>query len=286
MSPLNNERPKSSSLKANYVINGHEGVNYLIFHHENPTDGEFVVYVDNDLDLEWECDDKFESFINTGPIKTALGKTRNAIALLEPIVHNWPPDLKLSVKRLLGEAIVSELQGDTAGAQSALTSAQDLLKDKGQNVSRSWTIQAALATGGAMALLLVLAAVFREKVSQALGLTPFLLSLCFFSGGIGAVLFLVLRLGKQPHVDSTAERHLHYLEGAARIIGGGIAGSLVGILVKLGLILPIFAKTGEEALAMCGAAIVAGASEHLAAGIITKVENNQPLQNRKPNANH
>ncbi|HZR19103.1 MAG TPA: hypothetical protein VFE51_17580 [Verrucomicrobiae bacterium] len=286
MSEPNNEKAKPGSLKAKYVINGHDGVKHLIFHHESSSNGEFIVFVDKELDLDWECDDNFDAFIDTGPIKPALRKTLNAIAQLEPIAHNWPDDLKLSAKRLLGEAIVSELEGDAIGASAALANAQTFFKSKGRQVSRYWTLRASLVTGGIMAIIAILAVLSRNKLAEALGQVPFLLLLCFCAGCIGAVLFLVLRLGRQPHVDSTAERHLHYLEGAARIIGGGIAGMLVGCLVKLGLILPIFAKAGEETLAMCAAAMVAGASEHLAAGIITKVENNEPPKKEKANANH
>jgi hypothetical protein len=45
-------------------------------------------------------------------------------------------------------------------------------------------------------------------------------------------------------------------------------------MVKLVLVLPIFKEVGTETLAMCAAAMIAGASERLAAGIIIKVENN------------
>jgi hypothetical protein len=284
MSTPTNENATPGSLKAKYVIDGHDGVEYLIFHYEHPSKGEFIVYLDNELDLEWECDNKFDAFIDAGPIKAALRNTLNTIAQLEPIAHNWPGDLKLSAKRLLGEAIVSELEGDAVGAKTALTNAQAFFKSKGRQVSRYWTLQASLATGGVMAVVATAEVLFRTKLVEALGQGPFILSLCFCAGCIGAVLFLLLRLGRQPHVDSTAERHLHYLEGAARVIGGGIAGILVGGMVKLGLILPIFGKAGEETLAMCAAAMVAGASEHLAAGIITKVETSEPPQEENPNA--
>jgi hypothetical protein len=206
--------------------------------------------------------------------------------LLEPIAQNWPDDLKLAAKRLLGEAIVSVLEGDTAGAESAVANAQRYLKNKSKQVSRYWTLQACLVTGGLAALAGIDEAIARTQIIGYIGRTPFLLSLCFCAGCIGAVLFVVLRFGKQPNVDSTAERHLHYLEGIARIVGGGIAGILVGGMVKLGLILPIFGQSGMESLAMCAAAMLAGASERLAAGIITKVENNEPLKQENPNADN
>jgi hypothetical protein len=55
--------------------------------------------------------------------------------------------------------------------------------------------------------------------------------------------------------------------------------------VKLGLILPVFGQTGMESLAMCAAAMLAGASERFAAGIITSVENNNNNQKEKTDAN-
>lgn len=276
----------SESLKAKYVLNGHDGIKHLIHHREHPVNGEFVVFIDKELDLDWECDDKFSKFIDAIPTKAGLRKTLNSVAMLEPIAQNWPDDLKLSAKRLLGEAIVSALEGDSTGAEIAITNASDFLKRKGKQVSRFWILKACLVTGAIAVIAGTVDAIARNQVVGFIGQTPFLLSLCFFAGCIGAVLFVVLRLGKQPNVDSTAERHLHYLEGIARIIGGGVAGVLIGGMVKLGLILPIFGKISMETLAMCVAAMIAGASERLAAGIITKVENNEALNQENENANH
>jgi hypothetical protein len=126
----------------------------------------------------------------------------------------------------------------------------------------------------------------RTEVTGLVGSTPYLLSLCFWAGCTGALLFVVFRLGTQPRVDSTAEKNLHYLEAVARIVGGGIAGVLTGGMVKLGLILPVFRQAGMETLAMCAAAMIAGASERLAAGIVTKVENNETTKPENPNANN
>jgi hypothetical protein len=46
MSEPNNDKAKPSPLETKYVINGHDGVKYLIFHHKHPSNGEFVVFVD------------------------------------------------------------------------------------------------------------------------------------------------------------------------------------------------------------------------------------------------
>ena len=270
---------KPSSLKNKYVLNGHDGVRHLIFHHASPSNGEYIVYLDKELDIDWEADSAFDNYINsTGTMKADLRKILHSIALLEPVAQNWPDDLKLAAKRLLGEAIVSVLEGDSPVAEKAITHAKQFFRLKSKQVSRFWTLQACLASGATGAVLGVLDIYFRNQVIEFIGRVPFLLSLCFFAGCIGALLFVILKLGKQPNADSSAEQHLHYLEGTARIVGGGIAGVLVGGMVKLGLILPIFSQAGMETLAMCITAMLAGASERLAAGIITKVENNEPPQ--------
>jgi len=270
---------KPSSLKNKYVLNGHDGVRHLIFHHASPSNGEYIVYLDKELDIDWETDNAFDAYINsTATMKADLRKILHSIALLEPVAQNWPDDLKLAAKRLLGEAIVSVLEGDSPVAEKAITHAKEFFRQKSKQVSRFWTLRACLASGATAAVLGVLDIYFRNQVIEFIGRVPFLLSLCFFAGCIGALLFVILKLGKQPNSNSTAERHLHYLEGTARIVGGGIAGVLVGGMVKLGLVLPIFSQAGMETLAMCIAAMFAGASEKLAAGIITKVENQEPLK--------
>jgi hypothetical protein len=285
MSEPKNETQKPGSLESKYVLNGNDGMKHLIHHREHPVNGEFIVFIDKELDLDWECDDKFDAFIDVGLMKTGLRKTLNSVAMLEPIAQNWPDDLKLSAKRLLGEAIVSALEGDSIGAETAIANAGVFLTRKSKQVSRFWTLKSCLVAGGVATVIGAAEAIARNQVAGFIGRTAFLLSLCFFAGCIGAVLFVVLKLGKQPNVDSTAERHLHYLEGIARIVGGGIAGVLVGGMVKLGLILPVFGQTGMESLAMCAAAMLAGASERFAAGIITSVENNNNNQKEKTDAN-
>jgi hypothetical protein len=286
MNTSKTDEQKPSELESTYVLNGnHSAINFLIYHQNDSSDGKFIVFVDHEYDLDWECDKQFGVLIDAAPLKESIRKILNGVALLEPMAHNWPNDLKLSAKRLLGEAIVSVLLADVKGAEAVLENARIFFKEKSKQVSRFWTLQACLVSGGVATLGLTIAALGRSFFRDAFGLTPFLLLCCFLSGCIGATLFVVLRLGKEPKVDSTAERHLHHLEGFARVVGGGIAGVLVGSLVKLGLILPVFGKTGMEALAMCASALLAGASERLAAGIITKVDNNEPLTKETTNAN-
>ena len=245
--------------------------------------GETLVYIDKQLDLEWECDDVADKILN--PIEEELGKITNGVAALEPIAHNWPKDLKLSTKRVLGESLARILQLDKEGAVQALTHATSFVKTKSRQVSRYWTLQACLIAGGIAAVLGAIEIALRQWFESALHLMPYLLSLCFWSGCIGALLFVILNICNQRKVDSTAEKHLHYIEGISRIVAGGISGVFIGAMIKLGLVLPVFAQTKMETLAMCAGAMIAGASERFAAGIITSVENNNINEKDKSNDN-
>lgn len=287
MSDEQTDSKKVGGLNTTYVLNGKAGeVKHLIYHRHSPKDGEVVVYVDNDLELDWECDDKAGELIDDMPLKGAVRKILNGVAALEPVAHSWPKDLKLTSKRLMGEAIASVLRDDVEGAEGALENAKKFVRAKSKQVSRYWTLQGCMVAGLLAAVVGTFEILNRVWIAGLVGRIPFLLSLCFWAGCVGALLFVVLRFGTQPKVDSTAERHLHYLEAIARIVGGGIAGVLVGGMVRLGLILPVFGQAGMETLAMCAAAMIAGASERLAAGIVTKVENNETTKQENENADN
>lgn len=274
-------------IKSTYALNGRESdIKYLIYHHTDSADGEVVVFIDNDLDLDWECDDKAGVMMDAMPFKTSFRKILNSIAMLEPIAHNWPDDLKLTSKRLLGESVASALRGDVDGALDAIENARKYIKTKSRQVSRYWILQSCVITGVLAGIVGFIHLTARSCIVDLIGKMPYVFSLCFWAGCVGALLFVVLRLGHQPLIDSTSERHLHYLEGIARIIGGGISGVLVGAMVKLGIILPVFGQTGMEVLAMCAAAMIAGASERLAAGIVTSVENDGTSKREGSNADN
>jgi hypothetical protein len=261
-------------MKAKYALeNPGLHIEHLIYHCDDSEDGEILVYVDKKLDLDWECDDKAQKGADP-----AVGSIWNGVSRLEPITDKWPRDLKRNAKRLLGEAVARVLRKDVVAADVALVNAREFIMAKSRQVSRYWTLQACLVSGAVACVAGLTGARFEAPIVSAISRTPYLLCLCFSAGCAGALLSVILRLGKQPRVDSTAERHLHYIEGVSRIAAGGIAGILVGAMVKLQLFFPVFANAGVQTLAMCTAAMIAGASERLAAGIVTKVENQETIE--------
>ncbi len=287
MSWLKKSKKQNPKFEGVNVMKGRENdVRYLIYYSVDDDEGEVVIFVDDELDLDWEADGELSVQVDQEPLRESFTTILSGVASLEPIAHNWPSDLKLTTKRLLGEALASVFRKDPKGAAAALANATKFVKAKSRQVSRYWTLQACFIVGGVAAVAGVIELFARVSVVALLGTTAFLLTLCFWAGCVGALLFVVMRFGKQPRVDSTAEKHLHYLEALARIVGGGIAGVLVGGMAKLGLILPVFGQTGTETLAMCAAAMIAGASERLAAGIVTKVENNETTKQENENADN
>ena len=268
--------PRNTSEEAN--------VRYLVYESTDSNNGSFKVFIDKDLDLDWNCDDKIAASLDVEPLKTASRKILNAVAACEPLVQNWPDDLKLTSKRLLGEAIACAVGGNPAAGQEAFQNAEKYIKAKSLQVSRYWTLQGCLVMGGAAMVLGLLDIGWRPTVTHWLGTMAYLLTLCFWAGSVGALLFFLLRFGNHSGIDSSAERQLHYFEACARIVGGGIAGVLVGSMVKLGLVLPYFNESGMLTLAMCVAAMIAGASERMAAGIVTRVENHENNQKKGPDA--
>jgi hypothetical protein len=281
------KRPQLKPFEGIDVLKGRESdLAYLIHYGESDESGEVVVFVDVAMDLDWEIAGKMSELVQKSPLKEAFSGTLRGIASLEPIVQNWPDDLKLRSKRLLGEPLARIFRDDIEGADCALEDARKFIGAKSRQVSRYWTLWSCLIAGGTAALAGVLESICRSWVIGLVGGTAYTLSLCFWFGCVGALLFVVMRLGSTQSVDSTAERHLHFLEGVARIVGGGIAGVLVGSMVKLGLVLPLFAQAGKETLAMCAAAMIAGASERLAVGIVLKVEHSDSRKQDNQNGNH
>jgi hypothetical protein len=118
---------------------------------------------------------------------------------------------------------------------------------------------------------------YRASWVSVMGPTSFALIMSFCAGCVGALLFVVLQLGKQPLVKARAERRLHWIEAVARIVVGGVAGVMLAGLVNLGLFSP-FGAANNGIVGMCLVAMIAGASERLAAGIVTRVENAGSMQ--------
>ncbi len=243
-----------------------------VYCRENSKSGDFIVFIDHELDIDWSCDDVLSDLITEKAFSSRFAIILAGVAELEARVDSWPRELKLRSKRLVAEAVSAGLRADEDQSENALEIAKQFIDAKSVQVSRFWTLQGCLVVGTIAIVMATFEIVIRKWLAELVGHLPLVLSICFWAGCVGALLFVLLRLGKQPHVDSSSEKTLHYLEAVARIFGGGIAGLLVGCLVKLGLFFHVFANSNLETLATCTAALFAGSSEKLVAGMITQVE--------------
>lgn len=253
-------------------------VKHLVYFRDHPDDGAYIVFIDYEGDLDWRRDDKAENLTKKADYDCHVSEIQNEVSALEPLVRNWPKDVKFSAKRILGEALARVFRCDRENALEAIAKARQFIANKSREVSRYWTLQACTGSA-ALATALGVLAIWQENTLVALfGKTPYVLLLAACAGAMGALLSVILRLGKLSF-DSSAERRLHIAEGVTRVVAGGISGILVGALVKLGVFLPVFLHAGLTTTAVCAAALIAGASERLAPTIITKVESNDPQLN-------
>ena len=112
----------------------------------------------------------------------------------------------------------------------------------------------------------------KDNSISLLGETVYYSTLATLIGALGALLSVILRMGKS-NLDFNASKKLHYLEGSSRVVAGIISALIVAICIKSGILLPIFAKIESTHIAMILGGLVAGASERFAPSIINKLNN-------------
>jgi len=246
-------------------------VKFLIYERYHPDDGAYVIFLDFENDLDWRRDDDAEKCTANNEQDANIADVLNRVSMLEPRVNNWPTDLKIAAKRMLGEAMARSFRCEPDAAKGAIENAEQFMEQKSQEVSRYWTLLAC----GTASLFTTIAGFailcWRSDIDKWFSTSVSTLLVAACAGCLGAFLSVILRLGDLTF-DASAERRLHYAEGFARIIAGGISGFTIGCLVKLGIILPVFDHAGMADLALCSAALIGGASERLVPAIITKIE--------------
>ena len=268
----------SYKYKQDYEIKWPElPVYFLIYYTDDPIKGSFIVFIDCSIDLDWKRDDLCVEYAASNGFEDNIPKILNIASTLEAYVINWPNDLKLSAKRLLGESLVQAFKGDKLSAHEAIENANKFIIEKRIEVSRFWTLKACVVSSFCAICLGIISIWQCNYIIDLLGKTTYQLILAGSAGSLGALLSVIMRLNSF-FFDASAERFLHNVEGVTRVIAGGISGILVGVLVKLGVFLPVFSQTNHLTTALCAAAMIAGASERLVPAIISKVESNGSIQ--------
>ena len=234
----------------------------------------YIVFIGPDYYLDWRTDPKSQE-LSTKEDESSFSfrKILNDAACLEVSVENWDSDLKLSIKRMIGEAIANGLEGDFDGATEALAKVRELIEQKRPEVSKSWIFEYSLrCTVVSFAVCLILSLLFGaflDEMFPTLWHVPAVIG----AGCIGALYSILFNLRKY-NFDSMSERQLHAWEAGSRVFIGGVAGLLALLLVNVEI---IFSSVDfhNNLSAYLLVAFVAGVSERLVPGIIENMQTNR-----------
>lgn len=208
---------------------------YLILDTED-----FIVFIDNVNDLDWITTKEYDEKGHKSAEKHH--ETLNMVALLEckPLDH-LSENNQLNFKRLLGEALARSLKHDYKKASSIIDHAEKFLIDRGKEISRQWYLNKAGTTSLIIFTIGVLLWVFRSFCIELLGNSAFMISLAMVSGGLGAFLSIIFRMGNES-IDCLAGKKLHELESMYRIIAGMLSALMASLLVRSEIFFACFFK--------------------------------------------
>ena len=89
----------------------------------------YIVFIDHACDIDWMSNfPEINSKKSNSDI--SFSSVLNEAAFLEITVKSWNYDLKLLIKRMIGESIACALDGDLSGAKDALEKANVLIEKK------------------------------------------------------------------------------------------------------------------------------------------------------------
>lgn len=228
----------------------------------------FIVCIDSELDVDWSTNDGFQGLND----ETRHHEILNRTALLESLpIYSLPEQIRLSYKRMLGEAIARSLSDDYPNAIKALDSAEGFINARNGELARFWYLTA----GGAYAIIIAIAGLLlwfgRHEVKGLLGNTLFWLAIAAVAGAVGALFSIIMRMGKSS-LDCSAGKGLHQLESVSRITAGMISAMLIALAIYADFIFSAFTKFSNKQIVIVLAALIAGASERWAPSLIEHVE--------------
>lgn len=233
---------------------------------------DYIVFLDNANDIDWKTSDAFDAKEETLEEKKEYYSVKNEIDSAEctPLDH-LDEKIIIGFKKQLAEALVRAFEGDFENAREMVKLAQDYIYKRNIEQSRYMLL---VSCGLTTAVAILVSAIFwicRESLIFDIGNTVFYIILSVLIGSLGALLSVILRMGKTT-LDYNASKKLHYLEGSSRIIAGMISAFIVTLCIKTGILLPIFTKIESTNIAMVLGGLIAGASERLAPSIISKLD--------------
>ncbi len=232
---------------------------------------EFIVFIDKELDIDWETTDSHDAAIQ-GESLCQLNEILNRAATIECIPNDHQRrSIRTNFKRMIGEGVARALKSDFTNAQKILERAYDYITSRNIEIARYWQLTTSLIAGIIAAFFGILLWSLRGAAISAWGATGTFAILSSFAGAIGATFSIVFRIGG-AQITSEADRSLHVLEAFSRIIAGSISGLIFGFLIRIGVIAPFLNNSSNVDIVIIATAILAGASERWAPSLIEQVE--------------
>ncbi len=224
----------------------------------------FIVFLDHELEIDWSTDDDYAPASDP-----TVGAVSNRVTLLQtlPCEHLSPKDLR-SARIRLGEGMARALEGDIRAANDVLDEAQEFILARRKDAAKLWYVVAATATAAIAwaATPLLLAGARRLDLIPDTAF-PELAYAC--SGGMfGAILSILTRGEERLTVSASAPMAINMADGVLRVVTGALAGIAMWLLVRAQLVAP--SLHGSPALVLLTA--VAGFSERLVPGLMSKVD--------------
>lgn len=232
----------------------------------------YIVFLDNENDLDWQTSDDFDARELTTEQRKGYNQVKNEIDSSECVpAENLDEKIIISFKKQLGEALIRAFENDFENAHKMILHAKEFILKRSIEQSRFMFLTSSGLTTSIALILFIILWIAKDFAVDLLGKTVYFSTLSSLIGGLGALLSVILRMGK-ANLDFNASKKLHFLEGSSRIVAGMISALIISICIKTGILLPIFSEIESTHLAMILGGIVAGASERFAPSIINKLD--------------
>jgi hypothetical protein len=237
----------------------------------------FIVYLDEDLAVEWACVDHFDLTPEVGRV---LNRVAEMMAL--PVMH-LPFQERLAFRSLVAEAVarvvrdrpdVAEMTADAGAAHDALDKALSFYTARSAEISRWWYLTASVLAAGALLLVVLFLCLLRSLVEPLIGTSAFEVTMGAGAGGAGALLSVLI--GSRNYTpDTSTRRDIHWFQGAARILAGTLGAVVVALAIKGNLVLGQVAPTAHTQELFLFLCMIAGWSERLVPNLIERFEATQ-----------
>lgn len=235
------------------------------------SDPSFIVFINTDGGVDWRTSEEYYKVGYKSDIEHY--SILNEAALLEATPsRGWDPELVRHYRWLIGEALSRSFADDYINARKMLAAAGSYILARSQEQSRYWYVLASASAVLPFWLLALILLGLRNFDIAPIRNEYFWLALSAVGGATGAFLSITTR-SSTLNFDSSSGQRLHIIEGVGRIVGSAIAGLLVAVAVKAGLVLGTIGTDPTKLhLIQVLASIAAGAGERLAPSIISSTD--------------